>query len=55
MKIMEIPLVGHGSGNDVITSGDGGNANLGDTLIGHGSGNDVITSGDGDDVNFGDT
>jgi hypothetical protein len=48
-------VIGDGSGEDVILSGEGNDANIGDTQSGDGSGNDIIASGDGDDVNFGDT
>src|SRR5918996_1672232 len=53
-------VIGDGSGDDVILSGDGGHGpgqeekNFGDTFSGDGSGDDVILSGDGVDVNNGD-
>jgi Ca2+-binding RTX toxin-like protein len=41
-------VIGDGSGDDVILSGEGNDENVGDTHNGQGSGNDIIVSGEGD-------
>jgi Ca2+-binding RTX toxin-like protein len=48
-------LIGDGSGDDIIVSGEGEDFNNGDVLPGNGtgSGDDIIVSGEGDDGNTG--